>query len=260
MIIEMKNVSYVRDSRYLLRDIDWSVAAGEHWAILGLNGSGKTTLLNMVNGYLFPSKGEMSVLGMEFGKADLRELRKHIGWVSTALQEKLYGSETALEIVVSGKYATIGLFGMPMPEDNERALSLLVQLGCGELANRKYQTLSQGEKQKVLIARGMMAAPRLLILDEPCTGLDIFAKERLLNDLEKLSSTEDTPTFIYVTHRAEDILPIFTKTLLLKEGSLYASGKTGDLLTSEVLSGFFGAPVKLKWSGRRVSLRIGNFA
>ena len=89
MVIDVKNVSVTRDSVYILKEDNWTVRKGEHWAILGLNGSGKTTLLNMINGYLFPSKGEVGVLGKTFGEYDLRELRKSIGWVSTVLQEVL---------------------------------------------------------------------------------------------------------------------------------------------------------------------------
>ncbi|MFZ5967771.1 MAG: ABC transporter ATP-binding protein [Bacillota bacterium] len=246
MVIEMKQVSVLRNSKYLLKEINWSVASGEHWAVLGLNGSGKTTLLHMVNGYLFPSKGEVAVLGKTFGKYDLRELRKSIGWVSTALQEKLYTKESAKDIILSGKYATIGLYDHPEKEDMERSDYLLEQFGCSHLAHRPYQTLSQGEKQRVLIARALMASPRLLILDEPCTGLDIIAKEQLLSAIQKLSCEKNGPTLIYVTHRTDEILPIFTHTLLLRSGQVHASGKTTSLLTCESLSEFFQVPVHIE--------------
>lgn len=166
-MIDAKQVSVIRDSKYILKEVSWSVKAGEHWAILGLNGSGKTTLLNMINGYLFPSKGELQVLGKIFGKYDLRELRKSIGWVSTAIQERLYGTESVEDTVLSGKFASIGLYEEPSKEDRDFARSLLERLSSVHLSDRIYQTLSQGEKQRVLIARGLMSSPRLLILDEP---------------------------------------------------------------------------------------------
>ena len=255
-MIMLENVSLWRGRDYLLKNVSWEVLQGEHWAILGLNGSGKTTLLNMINGYLFPSAGKVTVLGNQFGSYDLRELRKSIGWVSTSLQEKLYVTETAVEIVISGKKAMIGLFEDPSEEDWEEAIQLLARLGCSGFLHRTYQTLSQGEKQKVLIARALMAKPQLLILDEPCTGLDIFARENLLRFIDQLGREADAPTLIYVTHRTEEILPIFNRTLLLKNGEVYGKGNTLDMLTEEVLSGFLDVNVVVSTSGTRTWISL----
>lgn len=258
MVINARNVSVIRDSTYILKGVNWSVRKGEHWAILGLNGSGKTTLLNMINGYLFPSKGELRVLGKTFGKYDLRELRKSIGWVSSALQERLYINETAEDIVISGKYASIGLLNDSNQKDKEIARTLLDNFSISHLANRKYKTLSQGEKQRVLIARGLMSYPKLLILDEPCTGLDIFAKEQLLADIESLSNEADSPTLIYVTHQIEEILPIFKHTLLMRRGQVHSSGLTSKILTEKNLSNFFERPIKCYKENNRFTLKF-NF-
>jgi len=251
MIIKIEDVSLWRGSKFLLKNIDWKVQEGEQWAILGLNGSGKTTLLNMINGYLFPSSGKVEVLGKAFGHYDLRELRKMIGWVSTAIQERFYLNESALEIVISGKDAAIGLFGESTREDVKRASDLLDQLGCSEFSNRPYQTLSQGEKQKVLIARALMAKPKLLILDEPCTGLDLFAREQLLRYIDKLSRQSDAPALIYVTHRTEEILPVFDNALLMKDGQIFAAGRRDELMTEEVMQEFLDVPIKLDYKDRR---------
>ncbi len=256
MIINIENVSIWRDSKYILKDMSWKVQKGEHWAILGLNGSGKTTLLNMINGYIFPSRGDVSVLGKQFGRYDLRELRKSIGWVSTALQERLYGNETAMEIVISGKYASIGLFNEPLEEDKDYALELLSSLDCGILANRRYNTLSQGEKQRVLIARGLMSKPKLLILDEPCSGLDIFSREKLLKSIEVMSRSKDSPTLVYVTHQTEEILPTFSHTLLMRRGEIHSSGYTQDLLTKDNLTDFFETEVNCSRSNERYSVEF----
>lgn len=256
MIIEAKQVSVIRDSKYILKEVNWSVKSGEHWAILGLNGSGKTTLLDLINGYIFPSKGEIEVLGKTFGKYDWRELRKSIGWVSTALQERLYKTESAEDIVLSGKFASIGLYEQPSGEDRDFARSLLQRLDSLELSNRAYQTLSQGEKQRVLIARGLMSSPRLLILDEPCTGLDIFSKSKLLNLIEKLSCESNAPTMIYVTHVTDEILPTFNHTLLLRRGQVHSSGKTTSVLTQENLCDFFETSVRFEKTGDRFLLRL----
>lgn len=256
MVIDARNVSVTRDSIYILKEVNWSVRKGEHWAILGLNGSGKTTLLHMINGYLFPSKGELKVLGETFGKYDLRELRKSIGWVSTALQERLYGNESAEDLVISGKYASLGLFNGPTQEDKEIAGALLDNLSSSHLAHRTYKTLSQGEKQRVLIARSLMSSPKLLILDEPCTGLDIFSKEQLLADIESLSNTPNSPTLIYVTHQIEEILPIFNHTLLMRRGEVHSSGLTSKILTEENLSNFFETPIKFYKENNRFILKL----
>ncbi|MEV5028605.1 ABC transporter ATP-binding protein [Paenibacillus sp. LPE1-1-1.1] len=246
MIIDIQNVSWERSDKQILRHIHWQVKGGEHWCLLGLNGSGKTTLLNMINGYIWPTEGKMSVLGNTFGEFDLRELRKMIGWVSTSLQQKLYRTETAIKIVLSGKFATIGLYDQTDKEDHVRAEELMKTLGCTALMYRTYDTLSQGERQRVLIARALMAMPKLLILDEPCTGLDVFAREQLLQMIAAVARGKDAPTIIYVTHHVEEILPCFTKTLLIKEGQVFAADDTSEVLTSELMSDFFSVPVEIE--------------
>lgn len=247
MIIDIQHASWERGDKQVLSGIDWQVRRNEHWCLLGLNGSGKTTLLNMINGYIWPTHGQISVLGKKFGEYDLRELRKSIGWVSTSLQQKLYGSETAISIVLSGKFATIGLYDHTNEEDREQALVLLTNLGCAYLANRTYDTMSQGERQRVLIARALMASPKLLILDEPCTGLDVFAREQLLSMIHKVAADgEDGPTIVYVTHHVEEILPCFSHTLLIKQGEVFAAGETNDVLTSDRMSRFFDVPVEIE--------------
>lgn len=256
MVIHMTDVAYTRDRVNILNKINWTVRSGEHWAILGLNGSGKTTLLNMINGYIWPSKGEISVLGKKFGTVDLRELRKSIGWVSSSLQERLYASETAEEIVLSGKFATIGLYDKPAEKDVEQALFLLEQLGCGHLTKRAYKTLSQGEKQKILIARALINSPELLILDEPCIGLDVFSREQLLSMIEQMGKQASGPALLYVTHHIEEILPVFSHTLLLRKGGIHSSGKTNEVLTGNNLSQFFEAPVDVLWQNQRAWMRL----
>ncbi|OME86825.1 molybdenum ABC transporter ATP-binding protein [Paenibacillus sp. FSL A5-0031] len=246
MIIDIHNVSWEQNNNKILEQISWKVNEGEHWCLLGLNGSGKTTLLNMINGYIWPSEGSMAVLGKKFGEFDLRELRKSIGWVSTSLQQKLYGSETALKIVLSGKFATIGLYDQTDSADMIQAEELMRTLGCTALMERTYNTLSQGEKQRVLIARALMASPKLLILDEPCTGLDVFAREQLLQMIAAVAGEQNAPTIIYVTHHVEEILPCFAKTLLIKKGKVFAANDTSEVLTSALMSDFFGVPVHIE--------------
>lgn len=251
MMIELKAVTWLRAGQPILENVDWRIQPGAHWCLFGLNGSGKTTLLNILCGYIWPSKGDVTVLGKRFGEVDLRDLRKMIGLVSTSLQQKLYGVELVEEIVISGKHASIGLYDQVTEEDRERALQLLERLGASHLGGRAYHTLSQGEQQRVLIARALMPSPKLLILDEPCSGLDLLAREQLLQLIGQLTAAKDAPTLIYVTHHLEEVLPCFSQTLLLKNGTVFQAGSTSDLFSSSCLSDFLGIPIEVQqWNGR----------
>lgn len=244
MVVYFENVSLKKDGSWILQNVDWHVEKGEHWVLFGLNGSGKTSILNMLNAYYFPTSGKVKVLGKEFGKTYLGEiLRSKIGFVSSALQEKLRSNDNAFEIVLSGAFASIGLYEKVTDEMREKAIDLLKDFGCFEYANRNYETLSQGEKQRVLIARALMANPALLIFDEPTNGLDFIAREKLLESIEKIALKSDAPTMIYVTHHVEEILPVFDHTLLLKNGQVFAAGNTSDMISTQQLSAFFDLPV-----------------
>jgi iron complex transport system ATP-binding protein len=250
-MINMQEVSWKREKRWILQDISWQVQPNEHWALVGLNGSGKTTLLNMVNGYIWPTHGEISVLGHRFGEVDLFELRKQIGWVSSSLQQQLHGNDLAESIVLSGKNASIRLFEKPHSQDYEEAHQLMERFGCLELRQQPYATLSQGQKQKILIARALMAKPRLLIFDEPCTGLDLITREQVLQMIQQIAKEPDAPTMIYVTHYIDEILPCFSHTLLLRDGQVYKKGRTDQILNTDVLSDFFQVPLTMHKQGER---------
>jgi len=252
LVVQLENVSLMREGKIILQDVNWEIKKEEHWVLFGLNGSGKTAILNLLNAYYFPTKGKITVLEMEFGKTYLGEkLRKQIGFVSSSLQEKFHPDDNAFEVVLSGAFASIGLYETPTDEIREKAISRLEELGCIEYANRNYTTLSQGEKQRVLIARALMANPSLLILDEPTNGLDFIAREQLLESIEKITENQDAPTIIYVTHHVEEILPVFAKTLLLKKGQVFASGDTKDMIASVKLTEYFNLPVKVQWENGR---------
>ncbi|MGP4068590.1 ABC transporter ATP-binding protein [Halobacillus sp. B29] len=252
MVLEMDNVSLRRGDRWILKNINWHIEEGQHWVLLGLNGSGKTFILNLLNAYTFATKGEVNVLGMQFGKTYLAErLRKQIGFVSSAIQQKIHQEDNAFEVVLSGAFASIGLYETPTDAMRQKAISLLEDLGCMDYANRNYETLSSGEKQRVLIARALMADPSLLILDEPTNGLDFIAREKLLESIEEIAKKPGAPTMIYVTHHVEEILPIFHKTLLLKEGEVFNAGDTTKMITSLQLSSFFGLDVEVRWHNER---------
>ena len=251
MIAQLKNVSWKRDSSVILKNINWDILPGENWSIVGLNGSGKTSLLKIISAYSLPSEGEVTILGKRFGSTDLRELRKSIGWVSSSLLENFYSGDTVNDIIISGKYASIGLYDQPEGNDYERAEELLHQFGSSYLNNRIYYTLSQGEKQKILLARALMGSPKLLIFDEPCTGLDIFARENFLALIELISIAQNAPTLLYVSHHLEEILSVFNHTMLLKQGSIHSSGKTEDVLTGQNLSDFYERHIEIEWLNKR---------
>lgn len=243
-LLSLSNVALKKDGKYLLKNVSWQINKGEHWSILGLNGSGKTTLLKMINGYHWPTEGEVQVLGKKFGKTSLPALRKDIGWVSSSLQQEIH-NDSVLSIILSGKFASIGLYNEVTNQDLEKAKEIMDFMDCAHLQHTNFHTLSQGEQQRVLIARALMAQPKLLLLDEPCSGLDIIQKDKLLSHIEKLANQKDGPTLIYVTHHVEEILPVFTHTLLLREGSVFDSGRTEELFTEATLSQFFNRPIKL---------------
>ena len=255
--IHLESVSFIRRRRLILDRICWTVRRHEHWVVLGANGSGKTTLLELLAGYLWPSQGEMTVLEERFGQTDLRELRKKIGWVGSFLQVQIPFSQRPLDLVVSGKYASIGIFDKPQEEDYQRANALASQMGCGSILELPYGVLSQGEKQRLLIARALIHNPQLLILDEPCAGLDIVAREQLLEILEALGRRPDAPTMILVTHHLEEIVPVFSHVFLMKRGCCLAKGRKEEMLNSGLLADAFGISLQVVAEGDRYWIRTG---
>jgi len=180
-----------------------------------------------------------------------------VGIVSSSIRQMMADTEPALDTVASGKHAMIDFWGKPSPADRWRALELLDQVECLHLEKRPWAVLSQGERQRVLIARALMSRPRLLILDEPCAGLDPVARELFLGFVERLATTPDGPSLVLVTHHVEEIVPCFTHALLLRSGEVVAAGPVGDALRSGPVSMAFGAPVRVVRRRGRMSLVIG---
>ena len=255
-ILSVEKLGIVRDGTVILDDVNWRVARGEHWVILGANGSGKTSLLSALTGYLMPTAGGISLLGKIYGEADWRELRKKIGLVSSSVRQRMADEEPALETVASGKYAMIDFWGRLTRGEKIAAMKLLRQVECEHLAARPWRVLSQGERQRVLIGRALMARPRVLILDEPCAGLDPAAREHFLQFLQRLGQQKNSPTLIFVTHHVEEIMPVFTHGLLLKDGRVLAAGKKADVMRSKNISKTFNTRMKLEFLGRRYGLKV----
>jgi iron complex transport system ATP-binding protein len=226
--------------------------------ILGANGSGKTSLLKALTGFLSPTSGEFSVLGRRYGAADWRELRLHIGVVTSAFTASIPLSEVTRDTVVSGKYAQLDLWHAGTRADRVGAMRLLRSVGLGHLADREWAYLSQGERQRVLIARALMARPQLLILDEPCAGLDPVAREKFLRFVEKLARRRGAPALVLVTHHVEEITPAFTHALMLRAGRVVAAGPREAVLTSANLSETFRAQLRLGRTGGRYQLEFND--
>lgn len=244
-VIGLERVSLLRNGRAILDDLSLTVNRGEHWAILGPNGCGKTTLLNLVTGYLWPTAGTVTVLGGRYGEIDIRKKRREIGLVSSALFERMPANDTFLDIILSGAFASIGMFDTPDSCDRERALGIASFLGRESIADRPWRVLSFGERQSALIGRALIAAPRLLILDEPLEGLDLPTREHFLERLESLIRDPAGPTVLFVTHRVEEISPGVTHAALLRDGRLVRQGPKDAALNPEAFRETFGITVDL---------------
>ena len=238
-LIRLENVSLDRQGKTLLSDLNWTVEKGQTWAILGLNGAGKSTLLRLLTAEFFPSEGHAEILGYAFGNGDITGLRKHIGIVSSFITERLPKHMTAEKIVLTGKYKSSILYTAYGAKD------MLTSLGAGDLIGRKYHGLSQGEKQICLIARSLMEDPDIIILDEATVGLDLFAREKLLRQIDRITSLPHAPLVLYVTHHAEEITENMDHILLLRQGKIVAQGPKNDVITPEVLADFYQNPVQI---------------
>jgi len=251
-LVSLSSVTVVLGGKKVLQNINLHVKRGENWAVVGPNGSGKTTLLKVINGYQRIAKGSVSVFGERFGDTDLKEVRKRIGMVSSYLSDLVLLEDNVLDIVVSGGYAQTRLWGVPKSEYVEKGRRLLKSLGCLRYEDSKLRELSQGERQKVIIARALMADPLLLTLDEPCAGLDLKSRESFISGLEELASAKSAPSIIYVTHRIDEIPSCFNRALLLKNGRRVTMEENIEkVLTSRNVSKCFDVDVKVRRSGGR---------
>jgi len=255
-VLTVEKLGVIRDGIQILDGISWQVQAGEHWVILGANGSGKTSLLSAITGYLTPTDGEIVLLGRKYGYSDWSELRKHIGLVSSSIRQLMADDEPALESVISGKYGMIDLWRKISRTDRATAGRILRQVECSYLAERPWRVLSQGERQRVLIGRALMAKPRVLIMDEPCAGLDPAAREHFLQFLQRLGQRRNSPALIFVTHHVEEIMPVFSHVLVVKAGRVQARGRKERVLNAENLTTAFETKLTVGLAKRRYVLNV----
>lgn len=245
-VVLLRSVSVIRDGRHIVDSVNWDVRSGERWVVLGPNGSGKTTLMKILGAQLHPTSGEATILGRTIGHTDVRELRQLIGVVSGAVIRSLRPDVPAGDVVLSGvKGALETWWDEYSSADRKAARDAMNKIGVAHLADRPFNVISEGERQKVLLARALVTSPGLLLLDEPFAGLDLGAREVLLERLRVLFGDVASPPAVLVTHHTEEIPPTTTHALLLRNGRVVASGPISETLSSESLSETFEIDVSV---------------
>jgi iron complex transport system ATP-binding protein len=250
------HVSLRKGDRAILDDITWTVSQPDRWVILGPNGSGKTSLIQLISGYDHPTSGTVEILGQRLGRVDVRRLRTRIGIASASLAKRMRPTVDAIDVVLSGRHAALETWWHDYTDaDRKKARLLLEQGGFGYLADQSFGVLSEGERQQVQLARTLMGDPELVLLDEPCAGLDVGGRERFVTGLANLAAADDTPPIVFVTHHVEEVPPGFTHGLLLQGGRAVAQGQVDDVLTSANLSAAFGLHLEVRKESGRFTCR-----
>ncbi|HEY8912980.1 ABC transporter ATP-binding protein [Lacisediminihabitans sp.] len=255
-VLQLSDVSIVRDGNPILKSVDWTVNGDERWVILGPNGAGKTTLLQVAAAMIHPSSGKARILDDTLGAVDVFELRPRIGFASTAMARRIPQNETVLDVVLTAAYSVTGRWNETYEDiDTRRAQRVLAEWRLGDLESRKFGDLSDGEQKRVQIARSVMTDPELLLLDEPAASLDLGAREELLQLLGGYASAPQAPAIIMVTHHVEEIPVGFNRALLLSHGAITAAGPIGEVITSQNLSDTFGLPLEVEEINGRYTAR-----
>ncbi len=245
-VLQMEHVYFVRESREILADITLDIRSGEHWALIGPNGAGKSTILSLCGATQHPTRGIVRVLGQQLGRVEMRQLRESIGHVNP--RHQLRSPLTVREVVLTGATATTELMMRWQPSEEliERADQLIDTLGLGDVRSAKWPTMSQGERGRTLIARALLTEPRLLLLDEPSTGLDVAAREQLLETIDLLHETQPELATILVTHHLEELPESTTHAMLIAHGRLLAAGYANEVLTTELVTESFDYPIGIE--------------
>ncbi len=253
-VLNLQNVSVIRDGKTILGPLDWQVNENERWVILGPNGAGKSTLFALCSTQIHPTTGSVEVLGSKLGSVDVFEVRPRIGFMGSTLVDLFPEDEKVIDIVLTAAYAMLGRWNESYELwDESRAQGLLTTLGVRELAQRNFSTLSEGEKKRVLISRALMSDPEILLLDEPASGLDLGGREDLLNRFDLLANDPYAPATLIITHHIEEIPAGSTHALLLKSGKIVGSGPIATVITSENLSFAYDMPISVSIMNNRYS-------
>lgn len=255
-VLELKDVIVRRNGRNILNRVNWRVNEGERWVVLGPNGAGKTTSIQLAAGRMFPSSGEVRVVGETLGHVDVNQLRPLVGLASASLDQRIPAGQHVLDVVRTAAYGQLARWReVYEDEDTQRARELMRELGVDDLADRVFQSISSGEMKRVGIARALMPNPEVLILDEPASGLDLGGRESLLKTLSGLAQQTYAPVLVLVTHHVEEIPEGFTHALILREGEVFAAGPIESTITSENLSEVFGLPLEVSSDHGRYAAR-----
>jgi len=258
-VLNLQSVSVVRDGKTILGPLDWQVNENERWVILGPNGAGKSTLFSLCSAQIHPTTGSVEILGSRLGSVDVFEVRPRIGFMGSTLINLLPEDEKVIDIVLTAAYAMLGRWNESYELwDESRAQGLLTTLGVRELAQRNFNTLSEGEKKRVLISRSLMSDPEILLLDEPASGLDLGGREDLLSRFDLLANDPFAPVTLIITHHIEEIPAGSTHALLLKRGKIVGSGPIGTVITSESLSLAYDMPISVTMANNRFSANAIN--
>ncbi len=255
-VLQLSDVSVVREGNHILDSVTWTVEDDERWVILGSNGAGKTTLLQLSSAMIHPSAGTVQILDVTLGRTDVFDLRPRIGFASTAMARRIPATERVLDVVLTAAYAVAGRWNEAYEDiDVRRAQRVLAEWKLDHLEDRHFGRLSDGEQKRVQIARSVMTDPELLLLDEPAASLDLGAREELLQRLGGYARAEHAPAIIMVTHHVEEIPLGFGHALLLAEGRVSAAGPIGEVITSENLSAAFGLELQVEEHDGRFTAR-----
>jgi iron complex transport system ATP-binding protein len=258
VVLAFDAVGVRRGTTWILSDLTWTVRADERWVLLGPNGAGKSTLLSIAATRQHPTTGTVTILGETLGLSDVFDLRPQIGLVGAGVSESIPSRERVRDVVLTASWGMTGRWREEYDEaDSRRAERLLRLLGVSELAERRFATLSDGERKRTLIARSLMSDPELLLLDEPAAGLDLGGREQLVARLSDMAGDPAAPTSVLVTHHVEEIPGGVTHALLLRGGAAVSQGPVSEVLTNEALSATYGIPLDVqrrdgRWSARAI--------
>ncbi|MFF2030427.1 ABC transporter ATP-binding protein [Arthrobacter sp. NPDC058192] len=256
MVVELEDVTFRRGDKEIISGVSMSVRAGEHWALLGANGAGKSTLMGLCGAVTHPSSGTVRVLGERLGRVELQALRRAIGHVNP--RHRILSPLTIHQVVLTGLTGSNELPARwePGPAQLARANALLEELGLAGKAASRWPTLSQGERGRALIARALISSPKLLLLDEPCTGLDVAAREQLLETIDILTHTHPQMASVLVTHHLEELPTTTSHALLIADGRTVAAGPAAEIITSANITSAFRHPIEVEHRHRRWSARV----
>jgi iron complex transport system ATP-binding protein len=258
-VLKLEAVNLDYGNRKILENINWEINSDERWIVLGNNGSGKTTLASIICGYQRFSSGKIWYCDQLMNNENAESIRKEIGFVSSSYFNRCYIKENGINIVLGGYYGQLGERGDISDEIVQRALDFLKIFGMRKKGMYPYDLMSKGQQQKVLLCRGFMRPYKFLILDEPCSGLDLISRGRLQSILRVIAQKKDR-SMVYITHHADEILPFFSHALLLRDGKVFIQGEKNKVITSEILSEFFEEKIQCRYlSDGTVSFEMSAF-